>query len=161
MNDALLVAISMIPAAIAARMKYLSCVKGGQTKTQRFIKKSKAAGAVVDAIYVSSSYQYGDMTSDDAEMRDGRLIAKYAYVVDGEVYHKELLLHAYGLSTVDCPDLITVYYDPKNPKKCVAEQEGAKVYAVRSGCLSSIVIFTVISFTVFHLLRMFLSRGGL
>ena len=161
MNDELLVALAMIPAAIAARANYVRRTKGGKTKRMKFINKAKAAGAVTVGYYTGATYQYGDMTSDDKEMQSGSYVVNYEYEVGGRKYDKVLFFRTYGVTSVDTPNSVTIYYDPSNPKKCMTEQDEEPILAVRSGCLTSMVVFAVVLFCVFHLIRMLLAQGGL
>ena len=100
----------------------------GKSRAQRFIEKAKrngckASGTLVKTKSVRESTNY-----------EGTLIEKnvYEYVVGGRKY--DMVLSFESSVTKTPPNYITVYYDPKNPKKAVYAGKGSRSKQVESGC---------------------------
>jgi len=56
----------------------------------------------------------------------------YEYVVGNRKY--DIVLSFESSATKTPPNYITVYYDPKNPKKAVYAGKGSRSKQVKSGC---------------------------
>ncbi len=100
----------------------------GKSRAQRFIEKAqkngcKATGTLVKTKSVRKSTNY-----------EGILIEKnvYEYVVGNRKY--DIVLSFESSATKTPPNYITVYYDPKNPKKAVYAGKGSRSKQVKSGC---------------------------
>ena len=100
----------------------------GKSRAQRFIEKAqkngcKATGTLVKTKSVRKSTNY-----------EGILIEKnvYEYVVGNRKY--DIVLSFESSATKTPPNYITVYYDPKNPKKAVYAGKGSRSKQVKNGC---------------------------
>ena len=73
----------------------------------------------------------------------------YEYRVNGVAYTVEASLEG------NYPAMVRVYYNPKNPKKCVTSAETTTLAKYKQGCLLTIIATFGSMFLVIHGLKMF------
>ena len=71
----------------------------------------------------------------------------YEYEVDGKKYMTTLCFNN------DYPVSIKVYYDPKKPGKCIAENEVTESLRIQQGCLVTILATFISMAIVFNILE--------
>lgn len=127
---------------------------GSVVKRQKFIEKAARGGYCTVGVYDSSKVIRGIRESSNSVERDDTVKVKYRYEVNGITYYKQLTFLKEGRVSVDSPLEIKVYYDPRNPEKSVCPQEATKSMQVRSGCMTTMVIFILALSCAFYVLRM-------
>jgi hypothetical protein len=152
MTEEMITAVALLIACAVGFYTY-KLRMGGQTKNQKFIDKAKKSGHYVVGEYADSKLQLGVEDSNNARMRNKVLHVRYKYQVNGIEYYKKLAFQSIGMVSVDFPIRVTVYYDPKNPKKAVCPEEATKAQQRQSGCLVTIVVTVATLFCAFHLLN--------
>ena len=122
------------------------CIKGN-TRKQKKAKKWEEQGCVTSGSVVDvQRIRRGDY---DASRIDNDLRVSYAYRVNGVTYHTTAYFE------VNYPATVRVYYNPKNPKKCVTSAETTTLAKYKQGCLLTIIATFGSMFLVIHGLRMF------
>ena len=152
MQDRLITAIAL---AIAGVVAYLcrNLNWGSVVKKRRFIEKAASGGYCTVGVYDSSKVIRGIRESGNSVERSDAVKVKYRYEVNGITYYKQLTFLKEGRISVDSPLEIKVYYNPRNPKKAVCPEEATKAMQVRSGCMTTMVIFVLALICVRYLLR--------
>lgn len=125
MTEELLTGLALMVAGVVA---YLSrnIKLGSVANRAKFIEKAKAAGNYTIGKYVDSKRLLGNRESSNLVYRSDTLKVKYCYQVNGIEYFKNLQFQSPGKIFIDFPVDVTVYYDPKNPKKAVCPNEATK-----------------------------------
>ena len=127
--------------------------KNFRTRKQKFIEKAKTAGNYTQGEYLKSKWRPGIRESHNISDRNPIQKVWYRYRVDGKEYTKHMTFQSIGTVSIEYPMSVTVYYDPRNPRRayCPEEASEADRRTVRGLlCTAVIVLFL---FGSFHLLR--------
>jgi hypothetical protein len=152
MTEEIITAIALAIAAVVGFFTYKFRMQG-QTKNQKFIEKAKRTGHYTVGEYADSKLQLGVEDSNNARMRNKVLHVRYKYRVNHIEYYKKLSFQSIGMVSPDFPIRVTVYYDPRNPKKAVCPEEATKSQQRQSGCLMTILVTVATLFCAFHILN--------
>lgn len=111
----------------------------GKSKKEKFIENAKQNGCFTKAKAVFNKHHFGNDGHNSAAYGKDREIVVYEYTVNGKKYTKKIIYEHSGTSS-DYPYEITVYYNPKNPKKIVREGEVTKNSKAQVGCFTTIFV---------------------
>ena len=122
------------------------CIKGN-TKKQKQAKKWEEQGCVtVGSVVDVKTIRRGDY---DASRQDNELWVIYAYRVNGVTYQTGTRF------VLNYPATVSVYYNPRNPKKCITSNDTTALARYKQGCLVTIIATLGSMFLVIHGLRLF------
>ena len=155
MSEQMMAAIALVAAFIVGRMHYKRVMSGG-TKKNKLINKAKKQGCVATAYYVDSEVLRADSDGDSVRARNRKLRAQYEYRVNGIAYKKILYYINTGGVGLSGPPQVMVYYDAKNPKNAVCQEEASDYVKRQSGCLGSLGIGFAVVVVVVNLLKFLL-----
>lgn len=110
----------------------------GKSPKQKFAEKAKAQGRVTTAYYKNSKVRRGDWNERENSLGDDVYTVWYTYIVNGTEYQKKLIFST-SLISPNYPAQITIYYDLKNPQKCVTGGEITQNAQQGRGCLITVV----------------------
>ena len=85
------------------------------------------------------------------ERRDKEVQVVYEYRVNGVTYRTDVYLKG------SYPATVKVYYNPKNPKKCVTSCDTTMLAKYKQGCLITIIATLGAMFLVVHGLKLFMN----
>lgn len=101
-----------------------------QTKGELFKKQAKANGCVANGRLIKSKYRSA-IGSDPQDQN--RHYCVYEYYVDGVRYTLKHTFATFRLDTFSPPIDYDIYYDPKNPRKAMTDDDnpfGGKVFVL-------------------------------
>ena len=120
------------------------------TRKQKFVEKAKRSGNFTEAecVDVKLYSNFGTRDNEKASVRSDLLKVKYRYRVKGIDYYKKYSFQSPGKVSIDYPYCITVYYNPRRPKRVVSSLDVSQSDQMRMGCLTAIIV-TILSILVF------------
>ena len=124
------------------------CIKGN-TRKQKQAKRWEKQGCVTSGSAISVKQLYEGYDPSRPQRMDEKVWVVYEYRVNGVAYTVGACLEG------KYPATVKVYYNPKNPKKCVTSAETTTLAKYKQGCLLTIIATLGSMFLVIHGLRMF------
>lgn len=129
-------------------------IPGKTSPRQRFIDKARENGCYTTASRVGISIKHGDHSSGDPAKRHDMGYCVFRYTVDGKSYEKNVAIWSKSLMGGGYPYEVTMYYDPKKPKKayCIYDVENNTyqgcgcVFCILSGYAAAFVTNIILSF---------------
>ena len=120
------------------------------TRKQKFVKKAKRSGNFTEAecVDVKRYSNFGTRDNEKASVRSDLLKVKYRYRVKGIDYYKKYSFQSPGKVSIDYPYSITMYYNPRRPKRVVSSLDVSQSDQMSMGCLTAIIV-TILSILVF------------
>lgn len=155
MSETIIGVIAIVAASFISSFYHKAFKKKG-SKNHQFIQRAKKKGCFTEGKAVSSRIRTGIRGHSDPYMREKAEIVKYAYVVNGITFYKQMAFQSPGMMTVSYPDKVTVYYDSSNPAKAVCPEEATKAQQRESGIIGTIAVFIATLFVVINALKILL-----
>ena len=120
------------------------------TRKQKFVEKAKRSGNFTEAecVDVKRYSNFGTRDNEKASVRSDLLKVKYRYRVKGIDYYKKYSFQSPGKVSIDYPYSITMYYNPRRPKRVVSSLDVSQSDQMSMGCLTAIIV-TILSILVF------------
>lgn len=106
----------------------------GKSRNQRIIEERRRQGYVTTGRFKSQEVDYGDPSKRGTPLGADYYKITYSYFVNGVEYEKTL-----GFEGDNNPGVIQIYYDPENPKNCIAGNEATKNAQQGKGCLITLL----------------------
>lgn len=155
MSEELLGTIS-VPIAVFCCILYNKWLKQRGSKKLRFIKAAKKAGNYTQGVKVDSKFYGGIRDHESRDVRNDSLVVKYKYIVNGISYFKKMEFQSPGSLVIKHPEIVTVYYDSRNPKKAVCPEEADSTDEKQSRLVKVLLLFLAIMAILVNGLNMLL-----
>jgi len=151
MNEELVTCIGFVIAVALGILSFFWRLKA-PTRKQRFAEKAKNSGNFTEAECVDVKHYTGNGHRDSkASVRSDLLRVKYRYRVKGVDYYKKYSFQSPGKVSIDYPYCITVYYNPRRPKRIVSSLDVSPSDQMRMGCLVAMVVTFLSLFVIVHI----------
>lgn len=111
-------------------------------KYRRFVARAKARGCYTSGRHTGTKVVFDEASQDpeaDTPPNDFCIVT-YRYYVGGKPYEHSLQVDIHRKRYGSNYPELTIYYDPRNPKRAVSEGETGSAPYRRQGCLMSLVL---------------------
>lgn len=152
MSENIKFAISLAIGIAVFICSWILITKMEKSRKNFFMEKCKNAGYMTEGVSVNQKINIGtNNTRDPSYIDNNKLAVTYEYIVNGVKYHKKIKYQSPGSISVDAPQKVIVYYNPKDPKRAFCHEE----HKGNNGCGVAIILFFITVFVVYNFLKFF------